>query len=193
MLPIPLPDRVILDTSIPRRFSQPGIGCLYKLVSFLGDRACACSEVVRELQQGSNARDAQELRNVLNKTRWPSDLGGVPPGRLSEATRILAELREPGDPPTKNVGEVATVLVAKTRGISLILMDDRDGRKLARVRGIQTISAAQLAIHMTAAAALDYEEGLQVFLVSAPATSNDFDVALAIEVKRLETRRNDST
>jgi hypothetical protein len=63
---------------------------------------------------------------------------------------------------------VSTVLMAQHLGRELVPLDDGDGKKLARARGVPRLSTAMLAAEMVACNAIGEPEGFSVYDAATP-------------------------
>lgn len=159
--------RVILDASIPRRFSEASL--LHALMGFLKKNAYVTDAVRDELDKvvGSSIPGTQELTLILPYANWPIVIE-TPLELWPDVLRIKAELDTEDDPPSKHLGEITTVLVAVERDIDLAAIDDRAGKALARARGLPTISTAILAAEMTVRGVLTPQQGFLVYDLATP-------------------------
>ena len=159
--------RVILDASVLRRFSEANQ--LHALMGFLGKNACVTDSVRDELDKvvGSSIPGTQALTLILPRANWPITIT-TPQELWPTVLRIKAEFDTAGDPPSKHLGEITTVLVAVEENIDLVAIDDREGKALARARGLATISTAILAAEMAARGVLTTDEGLSVYDLATP-------------------------
>lgn len=90
----------------------------------------------------------------------------------------------PGQHPSEDVGEVATVLYAARRReegeIFDVLTDDRYGKELARDRGLTFVTTPRLVVDMVAANALAEHDGKRVWQECVPRKAwGEFEKALA--------------
>lgn len=84
------------------------------------------------------------------------------------------------DRPKKNWGEIATVLMAARTGAA-VLLDDREGRGLARRRKIPSLTTRDLVVEMSRQEVLTADEGHAVWAVAASSRCSRaaFEAALA--------------
>ena len=159
-------DRVLLDSS--SFFLFAAAGQLIYLAGYLGKRACITLEVEAELVR--NAVRYKDLR-TLDRMHWPAEENplALPPARLEELFDILRGIQEPGDHKLKHAGEISTVLMAQHLGGKLIVLEDLDGKQLAKKRHIPRISTAILAAEMVAMGYLTDELGFKVYDLATPA------------------------
>lgn len=158
-------DTVLLDSSAFFRFAEAGE--LIYLASYFGKRAYITREVHAELER--NAATYNDLR-TLDRMHWPPEDNRLtlPPARLEELFDILRGIQEPGDHELTHAGEISTVLMAQHLGGKLIVLEDLEGKKLARKRQVPRISTAILAAEMVAAGHLTDELGFKVYDLTTP-------------------------
>lgn len=159
--------RVILDASVFRRFSEANQ--LHVLMGFLDKRAYVTDSVRDELDKviGSSIPGTHELSLILPNAKWPIPIE-TPQALWPTVLRIKTEFDAAGDPPSKHLGEITTVLVAAERKMDLVAIDDRRGKGLARARDLPTISTAMLVAEMVARGALTFAAGLSVYELATP-------------------------
>jgi hypothetical protein len=158
-------DRVLLDSS--SFFVFANAGQLIYLAQYLGKRACITLEVHGELEL--NAGTYRDLR-TLDRMNWPSKENRLtlPPALMEELFDILRGIQEPGDHPLKHAGEISTVLMAEHLGGKLIVLEDSDGKRLAKRRNVPRMSTAILAAEMVAMGHLTDELGFTVYDIATP-------------------------
>jgi hypothetical protein len=158
-------DKVLLDSSSFFRFAEAGQ--LIYLAGYLRQRAYITLEVHAELER--NAATYNDLR-TLDRMHWPPKENRLtlPPALLEELFDILRGIREPGDHELKHAGEISTVLMAQHLGGKLIVLEDLDGKKLARKRNVPRISTAILAAEMVAAEHITDDLGFRVYDLATP-------------------------
>lgn len=154
---------VLVDTSPIVNFCA--VGCRLPFVEHLGDRARITADVERELVRKAVGNAA--LKELLRG--WPP-VGALAlePDLQAKALMIMDAMRPVGGHPLENAGEVTTVLLGETlsdasRGRLLLLMDDGDGRRLARARGLRTLSTRGLVVEMVTADKLNERVGERVW------------------------------
>ena len=157
--------KVLLDAGPFFRFCEGGQ--ILNLAQYLGARAFITLEVRDELVL--NAQRYVDLR-TLQLMRWPPESNELElPAALKQELRDLARaLQEPGDHPSKHYGEISTVLMAEHLGKELVLLDDGDGKRLARARRVPRLSTAMLAAEMVASNAIGEAEGFRVYDAATP-------------------------
>jgi hypothetical protein len=158
-------DRVLLDSSSFFGFAKAGQ--LIYLAGYLGKRAYITLEVQAELER--NAATYNDLR-TLDRMHWPPEENrlALPTAQLEELFDILRGIQEPGDHKLKHAGEISTVLMAQHLGGKLIVLEDLDGKKLARKRQVPRMSTAVLAAEMVATGHLTDELGFKVYDLTTP-------------------------
>jgi hypothetical protein len=156
---------VLLDSSPFFNFCQGG--AVIYLMSYLAERAHITLEVNDELTR--NAATYKDLQ-TLDRMRWPleSNRHELPAPLKQELLDILHGLQKPADHPLKHAGEISTVLMAQHLGGELIVLEDRDGKALAKQRQVPRMSSAMLAAEMTAANAIEEDVGYAVFDAATP-------------------------
>ncbi|MGB7160175.1 MAG: hypothetical protein WBD40_19060 [Tepidisphaeraceae bacterium] len=157
--------KVLLDAGPFFRFCDGGQ--ILNLAQYLGQRAFITLEVKDELER--NAQTYVDLR-TLQLARWPSENNELElPTALKQELRDLARgLQVAGDHPNMHFGEISTVLMAEHLGGELILLDDNDGKRLARARNVPRLSTAMLAAEMVACNAIGEPEGFKVYDAATP-------------------------
>lgn len=157
--------RVLLDASPFFYFCEGGQ--LIALCRYLGKRAHITLEVDYELRRNSvRYRDLK----TLERLRWPPEDNRLElsPPLKSELLDILRGLRTPGEHELAHAGEVSTVLMAAQLGGELIVLEDADGKALARRRNVPRMSTAMLAAEMVAAGQVAESEGFGVYDAATP-------------------------
>ena len=102
--------------------------------------------------------------------RWPpGEPLDLPVHLLADAEGIRRVNAEPGDHEDRNRGEIATALIAHDRGDTLVVMEDRLGKRLCQLRRLPRLSTAQLIAEMVAFEAVGEEEGFRAFDHATPA------------------------
>lgn len=160
---------LIGDTGPFCRFAETG--ALDSFLTYLGDKLVIVREVEAELNYRSEQPAHKELRPY--REREPPYVGSEAID-LDTATqnnvRIIADRwaerdRKKGKPdrgPHANVGEIATVMAAEQRGLS-ILMDDGDGKKLADAKHLTVYTTEDLLIEMVAEDAIKRRRALHIY------------------------------
>jgi len=171
---------VILDATVPHRFCEAQI--LPQLVKYLGESAQVTPEVYGELKRSARGNRFAGLR-LLEVVGWPKVTDVLPPQLRVEFEHLRRAAQQPDDPPTKHIGEIATVLMAKHLNADLIILEDSLGKRLAQKKGLTRISTAQLAVEMVVYDALTEVEGLVVFNLAAT------NAGASVFQERLKDRR----
>lgn len=160
--------RVWMDAGPFFRFAEAGK--LSKLAKYLTKNGHWVADVANEIElRGSSPnlrlRTHASLQN-LKRLGFPTDQKGatLTPTCLDEVNVIRAEWAEEGEHPKKHRGEIATVLHAEHLGGELAIIDDGDGRKLAHLRRVPTLSTTNLAAEMVVAGKLDEADGKTIYL-----------------------------
>lgn len=154
---------VVVDTSPFSRFND--VGLALKLSDCLPG-AVIPPEVKDELRRAPLSTCAA-LRLIAKSTGWPTCVA-LNTQNQRDLLHIAQLHHQPGDHATKNFGEIASVLLARQIGASLLVLDDELGVKLARARGIARLSTAELAANAEIAETLTPAEARMVFLAAAP-------------------------
>ena len=171
---------VLLDASVPYRFCDAQL--LPELIRYLPSNACVTPEVQDELRRGSRRAEYAGLR-LLEATAWPTVTDVLPPELRGEFEHIRRAVQEPGDPPERHIGEIATVLTAEHLHADLVVMDDELGKVLLRKKRLARVSTAQLVLEMVAGGALDLSQGLMAFNLASNGAGE------AVFLARLRERR----
>ena len=155
---------VLLDASVPHRFCDAQL--LPELIRYLRDNARVTPEVQDELRRNAQRAEYAGLR-LLERTSWPTPTDVLPPALRVEFEHTRRAVQEPGDPPARHVGEIATVLMAEHLGADLVIMDDELGKRLLKKKHLSRISTAQLVLEMVVAGVLNQAQGLTAFNLSS--------------------------
>lgn len=155
---------VLLDASVPHRFCEAQM--LPQLMTYLGASARITPEVAAELKRSARGQRFAGLR-LLERAAWPEVTDVLLPDLRVRFEHYRRAAQQPGDPPTRHIGEITTVLMAAHLKADLVIIDDELGKRLARKHQLDRISTAQLALEMVAYGALDEAEGLIVFNLSS--------------------------
>lgn len=151
---------VLLDATVPHRFCEAQM--LPQLIKYLNTNAQVTPEVDGELKNSSRWDDFAGLR-LLQHVGWPKVTDPLPQHLRSDYEHYRRAVQQPGDPPTKHIGEITTVMMAEHLRADLVIMDDEFGKRLAKKKGLARISTAQLVVEMTVHGALNEGEGLAAF------------------------------
>jgi len=152
---------VLLDATVPHRFCEANM--LLELANYLGAAAWITPEVESELRNSARGRKYAGLRVLEHLSQWPKVTEVLPQELRREYRDLRRAAQQPGDPPARHVGEIATVLMAAHVGADLVIIDDHFGKMLARQRGLSRLSTAQLALEMVCDECLTEEEGFAAF------------------------------
>jgi hypothetical protein len=157
--------KVLLDATALFYFCDGGQ--VINLAGYLGQRGYVTLEVEEELRR--NSVRYTDLK-TLQRMNWPPEGNKLElPAELKrELLDILRGLRKPGEHPMTNAGEVSTVLMAEYLGGELVVLEDRDGKKLAARRKVPRLSTAMLAAEMVAAGHLGESDGFAVYDAATP-------------------------
>lgn len=151
---------VLLDATVPHRFCEAQL--LPELIRYLGDSAWITPEVVTELRRSARSRRYAGLR-LLESAGWPKATKVLPQELRKQFRDFRRAAQQPGDPPDKHTGEITTVLMAGHLHADVVVIDDRFGKALAKQKGLQRLSTAQLALEMVLEGNLTEDEGFAVF------------------------------
>lgn len=156
---------VLLDSSPFFRFCDGGQ--VINLAGYLGKRAHITLEVAGELKR--NSTTYIDLK-TLERMRWPPEDNHLelPSALKQELLDILRGLHRPGDHPRRHEGEISTVLMGQHLGGELIVLEDHDGKALARRRRVPRMSTAMLAAEMVAVGFITEPEGYGVYDAATP-------------------------
>ena len=164
---------VLLDTGPFCRFCEAGE--LSALATYLGPRAWITRDVEVELA----LRAKQDKHSALKTLQWTSpafprhEAIALTASQMKQVDRIRDQLAKPGDPMFSHLGEISTVLAANDRGKAAVMIDDIDGRRLARARELPIFGTAALVVEMVVAGALDDAAGLALFLSSGKSRTEE--------------------
>jgi predicted nucleic acid-binding protein len=145
---------------------------LITILEYLDKRVLIVQDVHREMDGLSIERfpDLAILKTVemvreylrVPPVALDPDLAGDVPGIVQHSGLFTPDPERP----RKNYGEVATVLAARRLGIP-VLMDDGDGRKFARLRGLSTSTTRDLVVQMHVDGVLSADDAFGVWSVAA--------------------------
>ncbi len=156
--------RVLLDTSPFISFAEGG--ALIILAQYLGDRAAIALDVDNELRRLATGRFP--ALQSLDRLAWPAgEPLALPIDLLADAEDLRRLNSSPGEHEAANRGEIATALLAGRLRVPAVV-DDRLGKDLCRMRGVDRISTAQLAAEMVAFGSFDEASGFAVFDIATP-------------------------
>jgi hypothetical protein len=173
--------QVLLDTSAFINFAEGG--ALFQLASYLGAPAAVVLDVDVEIRR--NASGQFPALKTLGLLNWPSgEPLALPPDLLSDAEALRRLHSAPGAHERVNRGEIATALLAGRIPGAVVIMDDKLGKQLCRLRNIARLSSAQLAAEMVVAGGLDEETGLRVFETATPSGVGRVEFDEAVERAR---------
>jgi len=141
--------------------------------------ALVTPEVETELRRASTKPELGELRLLIDHSRWPTRVAPLSLELQREALLLRRAIALPGDHAAEHIGEISTVLAAVRDRTGLVIMDDREGRALARARGVSTMPTAVFAAQLVAEGLLEEDEGLLVFLTTRGTTTAAFDARLS--------------
>jgi hypothetical protein len=154
---------VLLDTGPFCRFCEAGE--LSAFAAYLGPKA----RITRDVEVELGLRAKEDKHSALKTLHWITppfpqhEAIALTASQMKQADRIREQFARPGDPMFSHLGEISTVLVAKERGVA-VMIDDIDGRRLARARQLPIFGTAGLAVEMVVAEALSDAAGLELFL-----------------------------
>lgn len=151
--------RVLFDASPLVNLGQCGL--LFQLVQYIGERGAVTRDVHNELVR--NHDRFPDLR-ALAMLRWPpGEPLDVPTDLIADVEAIRKLNTEAGANPDKNRGEVATAIVAARLGDTLVVMEDRLGKRLCQFRAVPRLSTALLVAELVAARVVGDQDGLAAF------------------------------
>lgn len=158
------------------------------LAKYVGSAGQWVVDVANEIElRGSSPlahlRTHPGLQN-LHRLGFPADQRGatLSPEIAAGVATIRSAWSVQGDHPRKHRGEIATVLHAQSLGRELVLVDDGDGLRLARLRGVPALSTTNLVAEMVVAGKLAEADGKLIFLSvrrRTPLSEKNWDSALA--------------
>jgi predicted nucleic acid-binding protein len=181
---------VLADTSVFCNVAEvlDGDG-LIAVLDYLDTRVAIVREVHREMEGLSRGRfaDLATLKTVElvgEYLRGPSvtldpDLAADVPTIVEHSGLFTPD---PGRP-RKNYGEVATVLAASRNNVP-VLMDDADGRRFARRRGVMSISTRDLVVAMHVDGAVSADDAFAVWETAAKSDRGRERFDRAVEAAR---------
>jgi len=156
--------RVVLDASPFFRFGSAGY--LIELMAYLGSKAAISREVEKELLRNARNDEYAFLRS-LQHIQPPIEVIDLSTRSAEELLDRARAARKPGDHPDMHKGEISTVLLAVELPDSLVVCDDRLGKRLSEKKEIPRLSTPQLAAEMVAVSELAREAGREIFAASA--------------------------
>jgi hypothetical protein len=160
---------VLIDASPVYTFCAEGAEDALR--AYLGDRVKVPEAVRDELKNGATySAPGSAMKTGLASLcgdLWPGMTLAIPPERLKELSRRRAAITDPdvlASNPGRNLGEIATVIMADHLGADLVIIDDGAGRTIAReyYAHIEVIRTEQLAAEMCAYDALAAAVGQRV-------------------------------
>jgi hypothetical protein len=154
-----------VDATVPMAFAK--VGAAQAFLDYVGERTLLVRDVLDELR-----RHRQRFSNLCPLIAFFEAEGDrrvldLAPRHVLAVDDLAAVHHAPGDPPTRNRGEIATVYGAialrrQCRGV-LVGMDDHLGKQLCRQRRIPAADTPSLLVEMVCAGALTYETGGRIW------------------------------
>lgn len=158
-------DEVWLDTGPFCCFCEASQ--LDRLASFLDGRARWVRDVRREVDWRTDREPSRKHAGLsrLRTLNFPHDRQGVVPAPEVRTNILLVQqsTQSPDDGSLNHLGEIATVLHGAHVGAPLAVIDDADGRSLARARGVPCATTRQLTIEMHLAGDLTEDQAFDVY------------------------------
>lgn len=150
----------LLDAGPFFRFSDADK--LAELAAYLGERAEITADVGVELRRGQ--RTGHPNLGKLADLDFPH---GEPiklnPEQLYDVDLIRKKGMESGAHPTKDRGEISTVVLARERTDQLVVIDDHDGIALARANSLDVVQTTHVVAEIVAAGVLTEADGWPIF------------------------------
>lgn len=155
---------LLTDSTMPVNFCRAGIGCARAMADHLGHRLHMVSDVHEELWR--QTRSFPALESLLEV--WPrTPVRELDLELKADVARVLKARRSPGEHPSEDRGEVATVFYAERRrndgeGFEVVT-DDGFGKRLARDRGLAVLTTPKLVAQMASQEAISMKDGERVW------------------------------
>jgi predicted nucleic acid-binding protein len=155
--------RVVLDTSVFRRFDDAGR--LILLAPYFQQRKIA-AEITLEVR---NELVIANKTTTLNLQSWP-EVVELPPNLQSELLRRMRASQKPGDSREKNAGEISAVLYAKHCGATLVVAEDHLAKQMCRDTDLNVprLSTAHLVLEMVEQGYLVYDDAWSIWDRATP-------------------------
>lgn len=160
---------IFLDASPFFRFGEAGQ--LLELLRYVGGKMQLTADVRSELERNATFEQYSWLRTLQAVPEYKHGaVAELAPDVRDEAIERIRASHDPkgDDHPAKHAGEITTVLAAReaqARGNDSVLaiVDDTDGKLLARECGVTYLVSALLSAEMVHYDAMQYEPGLAVY------------------------------
>lgn len=98
----------------------------------------------------------------VQRAPWPAAIDLSTPEDQAEVDAMRERLRRENDPPTKHVGEAATIVAALHTG-AVAAIDDADGYTLAKTSGLKVVRGLELMIAVVNADGLTCHEAWEAY------------------------------
>lgn len=175
---------LLTDSTMPMSFCRAGIGCARAMAEYLGDQVHMVADVYVELERLASGLPALD---ALMRDWPPNPVRELGLSLKADVASVIKARQVPGQHPSEDVGEIATVLYAAKRRdegeIFDVLTDDRYGKKLVRDRGLTLVTTSHLVVDMVAANVLAEHAGKRVWRECVPRKAwGDFEKSLAKSV-----------
>jgi hypothetical protein len=169
--------RVVLDTSVFRRFDDAGR--LILLGPYFQQRKIAAAITLEVKEELVRARKA----TTLKFQDWPKVVE-LPSNLQSELLRRMRASQKPGDRPDKNAGEISAVLYANCWGAALVVAEDHLAKRMCLPTNLDVprLSTAHLVLEMVGQNYLSYDDAWPIWDAATPQ-----GVGLEVFHKRLHT------
>ena len=169
------------------RFAEAGADHLKAFIDYLGDGLKITPDVQREIAGNAKMRQFGAL-NQLSWWGWNAEdhTEAITDRKILSQVDSIAEGQrrnkerqgKPRPNPWQEKGEIATVLLAKDQGCA-VLIDDGDGRTLAKAKYVTLFGTEQLTVEMAAARVMTPDQAFSVFTLVRGRERADFDRRLA--------------
>lgn len=172
---------LLTDSTMPVSFSKAGSRSARAMAMHLGDRVHMVSDVYVELQR--LARRLPALARLLED--WPPNpVLELDVSLKADVAAAIKARHIPGQHLDEDRGELATVFYAASRRDTgedfKVITDDSYGKTLARDRGLELVTTAEIVLEMVQAEDLSHADGKRVWRQCVSKRRwNEFDSALA--------------
>lgn len=129
---------------------------------FLAPHLSILKDVMNDIRGLSNEDAFAQFKLHPYIARFPDQIEITDRDLLADIAEVLRVFQKPGDPERRHRGEVATAVYAQSVSAT-VLMDDRDGQKLAGVRNVEVFTTEDLCVEMVRRGKLDRETGERIF------------------------------
>ena len=139
------------------------------MAEYLGEEVYIVADVHQELKRKSSGLPA--LERLLEE--WPrTEVRSLSVELRDTVAAVLMVQEAPEDDPIEDQGETATIFYAEecraVGEVFVVATDDRQGKRLAREKGLDFVTTEQLVVEMVCAGALAYNDGKRVWQEAVP-------------------------